>query len=213
MIRARIESTLWVSIVLTYLFAGVPAVSAEPPGIAEGFAKCKVINDDQARLDCLKKLLASSPPAKPPAEGVVDRWPLVVTPPPPGGGGREAVSIMRTADTTRSDPDLAGLMIRCQEKPGFQVLLALVRPLPPRAQRDVVVNPMTTPSVIHAEVSSLGTGVVLPVEPAMFTTGPWRDLKEFSVLIHDPEADIRGVIPLDGLAPAMARLSARCPSG
>jgi hypothetical protein len=104
-------------------------------------------------------------------------------------------------------------MIRCQEKPGFEVLLALVRPLPPRAQREVVVNATTTPAVIHAAVSSLGTGVVLPLEPTMFTTGQWRDLKELSVLIHDPEADIRGVIPLDGLAAAMARLSARCSLG
>lgn len=212
MIRARIESTLWGCTVLTYLLAGVPIALAEPAGIDDGFAKCKVINDNQARLDCLKKLLASPPPANPPAEGVVDRWPLVVTPPPPGGG-HEAVSIMRTADTTRSDPDLAGLMIRCQEKPGFQVLLALVRPLPPRAKRSVVVSPTTTPTIIHAEISPQGTGLVLPVEPSMFTTGQWRNLKELAVLIQDPQADIRGVIPLDGLAPALAKLSARCPSG
>jgi hypothetical protein len=212
MTRLRIESILG-TIVSLYLLGGTSTALAEQPEIAQGFAKCVVIDDDRARLDCIKKLVASSPPANPPAEGgVQDRWPLVVTPPPPGGS-HEAVSIMRTADTTRSDSDLAGLMIRCQEKPGFEVLLALVRPLPPRARRDVVVNATTTPSVIHAAVSSLGTGVVLPLEPAMFTTGQWRDLKELSVLIHDPEADIRGVIPLDGLAAAMAKLSARCPSG
>jgi hypothetical protein len=207
----RIESILWWLMVFIYLF-GVPTASAEPPVVAEGFAKCKVIDDNQARLDCIKKLLASSRPADQPIEGVQDRWPLVVTP-APSGGGHEAVSIMRTADTARSDPDLAGLVIRCQEKPGLEVLLALVRPLPPQAQREVVVNPTTTPSVIHSQVSSLGTGVVLPLEPTMFTTGPWRDLKEFSLLIHDPEADIRGVIPLDGLAAAIAKLSARCPAG
>jgi hypothetical protein len=212
MVHIRIESMLWVTIVLSYLLVGVPAVTAETPGVAEGFAKCKVIDDDQARLDCLKKLLAP-PPAKPPAEGVQDQWPLVVTPPPPGSGGHEAVSIMRTADTARSDPDLAGLMIRCQEKPGLQVLLALVRPLPPRAQRSVVVSPTTTPTIIHAEVSPLGTGIVLPVEPSEFTTGQWRDLKELAVLVQDPQGDIRGVIPLEGLAPALAKLSARCQSG
>jgi hypothetical protein len=214
MIRPRIETILRASIapiVVTYLLGGIPSVLAEPPGIADGFAKCKIIEDDRARLDCIKKLLASSP-ADPAAGDIQDRWPLVVTPPPPGGI-HEAVSIMRTADTTRSDPDLAGLMIRCQEKPGLQVVLALVRPLPPLAQRDVVVNPTTTAAVIHSEVSPLGTGLVLPVEPTMFTTGQWRDLKELAVLIHDPEADIRGVIPLDGLAPAMAKLSARCPPG
>jgi hypothetical protein len=215
MIRPRIEAVLRASIapiVVSYLLGGIPSVMAEPPGIADGFAKCKIIDDDRARLDCIKKLLASPSADPATAGGIQDRWPLVVTPPPPGGS-HEAVSIMRTADTTRSDPDLAGLMIRCQEKPGLQVVLALVRPLPPLAQRDVVVNPTTTAAVIHSEVSPLGTGVVLPVEPTMFTTGQWRDLKELAVLIHDPEADIRGVIPLDGLAPAMAKLSARCPPG
>lgn len=212
MIRARIASTLWASIVFTYLLMGVPAALAETSGVAEGFAKCKVMDDDQARLDCLKKLLAVPPTSTPAEAGEDHRWPLVVTP-PPAGGGHEAVSIMRTADTTRSDPDLAGLMIRCQEKPGLQVLLALVRPLPPRAQRSVVVSPTTAPTIIHAEVSPLGTGIVLPVEPSMFTTGQWRELKELAVLIQDPEGDIRGVVPLDGLAPALAKLSARCPYG
>jgi hypothetical protein len=210
---ARTESILWAFIVFLYLLTGISAVSAEPPSVAEGFAKCKVIDDNQARLDCLKKLLATPVPVNPPAAGVEDRWPLVVTPPPPGSGEHEAVSIMRTADTARSDPDLAGLMIRCQEKPGLQVLLALVRPLPPGAKRTVVVSPTTTPSTIHAEVSPFGTGIILPVEPSMFTTGQWRGLKELAVLIQDPEADIRGVIPLDGLAPALAKLSASCPVG
>ncbi|WP_146690782.1 hypothetical protein [Bradyrhizobium canariense] len=185
--------------------------SAQQPDISAGFAKCKTIADNQARLDCLKKLLPSSDPAAARAQNTQDLWPLVVTPHPTGG--REAISIMRTADTTRSDPDLAGLMIRCQEKPGFEVLLALVRPFPPLARRDIIVGSGTTQSVLHAEVSTLGTGLVLPVEPTAFTTGPWRELKELAVVIKDPEAEIHGVIPLDGLTPAMAKLSARCPTG
>jgi hypothetical protein len=197
---------------LIYLISGACPALADPAD-PDGFAKCKVIDDNQARLDCLKKLLGSAPAADSSAGSTSDdRWSLVVTP-PPAHGTREAVSIMRTADTTRSDPDLAGLMIRCQQEPGLQVLLALVRPLPPRARRDVTINPTMTPTVLHAEVSSQGTGIVLPVEPTMFTTGQWRNLKELAVLIQDPEADIRGVIPLDGIAPALAKLSARCPAG
>src|ERR1700722_1023420 len=108
MIRPRIEAVLRASIapiVVSYLLGGIPSVMAEPPGIADGFAKCKIIDDDRARLDCIKKLLASPSADPAPAGGIQDRWPLVVTPPPPGGS-HEAVSIMRTADTTRSDPDL-----------------------------------------------------------------------------------------------------------
>ena len=167
-----------------------------------------MIANDQARLTCLKNLLpsASSGPA---ASAAHDLWPLVRTPHPKGGP--DAVAIMRTADTAQSDPDLAGLMIRCEEKPGFEVLLALVRPFPPRTKRDVVVTSGTTQSVLRAEASPTGTGLILPIEATAFTTGPWQGLKELAVTIKDPEAEIRGVIPLDGLAPAMAKLSANCP--
>src|SRR5216684_3966317 len=107
------------------------------------FEKCKMITNDQARLNCLKNLLpkdsidSSTSPTR-------DTWLLVKTPNPQGGP--EAVAIMRTADMPRSDPDLAGLMVRCKEKPGLEVLLALVRPFPPRTKRDVVVTLGTTQS-------------------------------------------------------------------
>jgi hypothetical protein len=211
MLRRTESSPALVLLVLFYLLAGAAPAPAQQPDISAGFAKCKTIADDQARLECLKKLLPSPDPARAPIQSMQDPWPLVVT--PRSATSREAASIMRTADTARSDPDLAGLMIRCQEKPGFEALLALVRPLPPRAQRDVVIGLGTSQSVLHAEVSSLGTGLVLPVEPTAFTTGPWRGLKELSVVIKDPEAEIHGVILLDGLASAMAKLSPRCPSG
>ena len=169
-----------------------------------------MIASDQARLNCLKNILPKDSP-DPSASPARDLWPLVRTPHPKGGP--DAVAIMRTADTAQSDPDLAGLMIRCEEKPGFAVLLALVRPFPPRSKRDVVVTLGTTQSVLRAEASSTGTALVLPIEATAFTTGPWQGLKELAVTIKDPETEIRGVIPLGGLAPAMAKLSASCPSG
>jgi hypothetical protein len=210
MALAQTEPTsLILSVALVYLF-GTTSVFAQGRDVSEDFEKCKVIADDQARLSCLKNLLPqiSSSPA---ASTAHDPWPLVRTPHPKGGP--DAVSIMRTADTAQSDPDLAGLMIRCGEKPGFEVLLALVRPFAPRTKRDVVITSGTSQSVLHAEASSIGTALILPIEATAFTTGPWQGLKALAVTIKDPETEIRGVIPLDGLAPAMAKLSASCPSG
>jgi hypothetical protein len=191
-----------------FYFAGI--IFAVPQGrdISQDFEKCKVIANDQARLNCLKSLLPKDSTEPSPAP---DSWPLVRTPHPQGG--REAVAIMRAADTARSDPDLAGLMIRCKEQPGFEVLLALVRPLPPRTKRDVVVTLGSTQSILRAEASSTGTALILPIEATAFTTGPWRGLNELAVSIKDPGTEIGGVIPLGGLAPAMAKLSASCPSG
>ena len=193
-----------------FLILGATSVFAQGYDASQGFEKCKIIADNQARLNCLKNLIpgASSQPA---ASATNDSWPMVRTPNPKGGP--DAVAILRTADTGQSDPDLAGLMIRCAEKPGLEVLLALVRPFPPRAKRDVVVNSETTQPVLRAEASSTGTALILPIEAGAFTTGPWRALKELAITIRDPEAEIRGTIPLDGIAPAIAKLSASCPSG
>jgi hypothetical protein len=194
---------------LTYLLGAI-SVCAEERDVSQDFAKCKVIANDQARLSCLKNLLPEPAP-RPTVSTPPDFWPLVRTPNP--AGGPDAVAIMRTADTAQSDPDLAGLMIRCAEQPGFEVLLALVRPLPPLAKRDVVVVSGTTPSVLHAKASPTGTALILPIEATSFTTGDWQGMKELAVTIKDPEAEIHGVIPLGGLAPAMAKLATSCPSG
>ncbi len=181
-------------------------------GAPGGFENCRILADDQARLDCFKQMLARpSPKASNAEDATMDHWRLIRTPDP--RGGQDAVAIMRTADTAQSDPDLAGLMIRCQQKQGFGVLLALVRPLPPLSKREVTIGSGAQRSVLRAEVSQAGTALILPIEATAFTTGPWQGLNELAVRIEDPETDIRGVIPLEGLAPALAKLGASCPSG
>jgi hypothetical protein len=200
---------LSLSIALMYLL-GATSVCAQERDVSQDFATCKLIANDQARLSCLKNLLPK-PSRGSAASTAHDPWPLVRTPHP--RGGPDAVAIMRTADTAQSDPDLAGLMIRCEEKAGFEVLLALVRPLPPLTKRDVVVISGTTQSVLHAKASPTGTALILPIEATSFTTGAWQGMKELAVTIKDPEAEIHGVIPLGGLAPAMAKLATSCPSG
>jgi hypothetical protein len=190
--------------------AGATLALTQERDSLQDFERCKAISSDQARLDCLKKLLPNAL-SDAPTESAGAIWRLIRTPRP--NGGPDAVAIMRTADTTQSDPDLAGLMIRCQDKPGLEVVLALLRPFPPRSKKDIVVTLGSTESILHAETSPPGTALVLPIDATIFTIGPWRELKQLSVTIRDPESDVRGVIPLDGIAPALAKLSASCPSG
>src|SRR5580658_7091315 len=143
-------ASLTLRTVLVFL-TGTTAVFAQPSDTSRDFQKCKIIEDDQARLDCFKHLLPGQ--STRPAPSITDgAWPLIRT--PKAGGGPDVVAIMRTADTTQSDPDLAGLMIRCTERPGLEVLLALVRPIAPRSKRDVVVIIGATETLLHAEASS-----------------------------------------------------------
>ena len=195
------------------LVGGAPLAFAQPAGEPNGFETCKLITDNQARLNCFKQLLTGPSPRTPKAEepSAKDSWRLIRTPDP--RGGPDVLAIMRTADTAQSDPDLAGLMIRCQEKQRLEVQLALVRPFPPRSKRDVALNTGKKESVLRAEASQAGTALILPVDATAFTIGPWQGLSQLAVKISDAEADVRGVIPLDGIAPALAKLAASCPPG
>jgi hypothetical protein len=186
------------------------AIAAEPNNDISGeFEKCRMLGDNQARLACLKNLLPKT--TNDSTGHPSDLWRLVRTPHPQGGP--DAVSIMHTADTARSDPELAGLMIRCADKAALETVLALVKPIPPRSKRDVILVGGTAQVALQAEVTSVGTTLILPIEPSTFTTGTWRAVKELAVKIQDPDGDIKGIIPIDGISPAMARLSENCPRG
>lgn len=186
-------------------------VSLAESASSDDFETCKAIKADQVRLDCFKRLLSNGEPGNATVEeSGKDLWPLIKTPRP--GGGGEAMAIMRTPDTSQSDSDLAGLMIRCREQPGLEVVLALIRPLPARSKRDVVILSGAGQPVLHAETAAPGTALALPIDATVFTTGNWRRLTQLSFRILDPEGDIKGVIPLDGIGHAIAKLSAACPS-
>ena len=74
----------------------------------------------------------------------------------------------------QSDPDLAGLMIRCQEKQRLEVQLALVRPFPPRSKRDVALDTGKKQSVLRAEASQAGTALILPVDATRVSSAPGK---------------------------------------
>jgi hypothetical protein len=72
---------------------------------------------------------------QPPGSELTGGWRFLRTPNPRGGD--DAISIMHTADTSRSDFDLAGLMLRCgQASP--EAVIILLRPFPLRARPKVV---------------------------------------------------------------------------
>src|SRR5215471_11440013 len=86
--------------------AGATLAFTQERDSQQDFERCKSIPSDQARLDCLKKLLPNALSV----EGAGAIWPLIKT--RALTAGQMPFAIMRTADTAQSDPDLAGLMIR-----------------------------------------------------------------------------------------------------
>lgn len=183
---------------------------SSPPRTAEDVEHCRAIADDRARLHCYEA--ATSGPRSTAQQLGMGTWHLVRTKDP--AGGRDAVSIMQTADITKSDIDLAGLMLRCAET-GVEVAVVLVEPLPPRAHPTVIVSTDDTKKQFSATVLPPGAAVLLPKEASALVSGPWTVAPALSVQVEGPVADgepysVKGTIPLAGLASALATLRANC---
>jgi hypothetical protein len=185
-------------------------VRAEINGLLE---RCRLIADQAARLRCFEQATSNAPQGAPPAvSGIgtsMGTWRLVRTPNP--RGGPDAVSIMQTAELTRSDVDLAGLMLRCAES-GFDVLIVSLNPFPLRAQPKVRLTTRASTVEFRATVISPGAAISLPSEAAALVNGPWQSSPELTLQITENGNVIRGVVSLAGLAPALALLMSNCPS-
>jgi hypothetical protein len=139
----------------------------------------------------------------------VGTWRLVRTPGPRGGSGE--VSITQTADASRSDIDLVGLMLRCSDT-GFDVLVVFLKPFPPRAHPKVKLTTGSDTVELDATVVSPGAAILLPAETAALMNGSWQSFSELAIEVGDGSGVVRGVISLAGLGSALSLLTSSCSS-
>ncbi len=200
---------------LTTAMTTATSQTSERPSWTDGnFERCRAITDNAARLRCYEA--ATSKPGagttRAPSTDI-GSWRLVRTPNPQGG--REAVSIMQTADLTKSDIDFAGVMLRCGES-HVEVLVVLVRPLPPHAHPKVITRADGKSATFIAAIVPPGAAVVLPAEASQLASDSWKAAPELSLRITVDGADqqtvVNGVISLVGLSEALPLLLANCPS-
>ena len=124
-------------------------------------------------------------------------------------GGPDAVSIMHTADLERSDPDFAGIMIRCATGT-TEVVVILIRSFPLRTRPRVTLNIGALHHQFEATIVPPGSALLLPLKTeALVARSPNADLS--MQIVHEQRA-IRGVVPLDGLKVAFSTLVASCPA-
>jgi hypothetical protein len=135
-------------------------------------------------------------------------WKLVRTPNP--RGGPEAVSIIHTADTARSDLELAGLMIRCNNGRG-ELAIVLLRAFPLRAHPRVIFGPPGHETQHEATISPPGTAVVVPGDPKTAIGNLWLTENDLFIRVIDGPTKISGVVPIAGLKSAFTLLMANCP--
>ena len=136
-------------------------------------------------------------------------WRLVRTPNP--RGGPDAVSIMHTADTSRSDLNLAGLMIRCSRE-GSELAIVLLNAFPLRARPHVTFGKPGRERQFEATIGAPGTAVVLPGEPKTVLGEAWSAEGDVFIRLTEGSNTISGVVPLGGIKSAFPLLKANCPA-
>lgn len=136
-------------------------------------------------------------------------WRLVRTPNP--HGGPDAISIMHTADPSRSDLDLAGLMIRCNGN-STEVVVVLLRPFPLRARPHVLLGEPGHETRLEATIAVPGTAVLLPGDGKLLVSGLWQAKSDLFIRIEYEQTTVAGVVALAGLQSAFKALTANCNS-
>ncbi|MGQ0445741.1 MAG: hypothetical protein ACT4O2_11625 [Beijerinckiaceae bacterium] len=118
-------------------------------------------------------------------------------------------AVLHTADFERSDPRLAGLMLRCAKK-GIEAIVVVVEPFPPQARPQITLRGPGRESHFVAAMIPTGAGILLPAEAASLLTGPWRAAPEIEIKVADGGTAIDGVVALSGLPIALQSLNAEC---
>ena len=128
-----------------------------------------------------------------------------------GKDGESFAAITKTADTTQSDLDFAGLIVRCAPKGKIDVLVALIRPFPPRSRPKVTIVASGGGSLtFDASMVAAGAAVLLPDEVSAFAAGKWQTTTSLSVVVREGDSEIKGVVALNGLREAYHSLLANC---
>ncbi|MCK1740418.1 hypothetical protein IVA80_05945 [Bradyrhizobium sp. 139] len=129
-------------------------------------------------------------------------------------GGKEGESfaaITKTADTAQSDPDFAGLIVRCAPKGKIDVLVAVIRPFPPRSHPQVTITSSGGGTqTFDASMAAAGAAVLLPDEVAAFAGGKWQTTPSLSLVVKESGTEIKGMVTLHGLREAYHSLLANC---
>ncbi|WP_448041489.1 hypothetical protein [Bradyrhizobium liaoningense] len=125
--------------------------------------------------------------------------------------GESFAAIMKTADTTQSDPDFAGLIVRCAPQGKIDVLVALIRPFPPRSRPKVTIAASGGGTLtFDASMAAAGAAVLLPDEVSAFAAGKWQTTASLSVVVREGDSEIKGMVALNGLRGAYHSLLANC---
>ena len=170
---------------------------------------CQITKKDSARMPCQKEGNVGGPvrqSQQQPTEPAT--WQLARTPNP--AGGPDSISIAKIAEAT-SDQDVTGLMLRCAEGATTEVLVVLIKPLPPRTHPKVTIVAGATTTQFIASVVTPGVLVLLPEKASALVEHAWQSIPELAVTIAEDHRSLHGMIPLADISTAIQTLQSNCP--
>jgi hypothetical protein len=208
---AVVNSALSISRVFAALTASMVwlwLASAASSAADADISRCRALDNLDAQRQCYEDAANKNTQVVRPSTGgapdsqTIGEWRFIRTPNPQGGS--EAVSITRTGDLAKSDPNFVGIMIRCAA-PDIEVLVVLLQPLPPRARPTVLVNGVK----FDGQVVPPGM-VRLPPELSISARGQWPKLPSVSLQVDEGGTSTKGMVFLDGLDQALEKLTTTC---
>ncbi len=172
-------------------------------------SQCSAVTEAAAKIRCYQDLLSSSEnalgaKAQSSSNQNIDPWRMVRTPNPQGGA--DAISIMRTADLVKSDPELAGVMVRCRSA-DLEVLVVLVKALPFRAKPNVRIDGTS----FVGTVVPPGAAVLLPSEATLLARRSWFDTGGLAIEVASEGQAVKGTVQMDNFRIALESLESNCP--
>jgi len=121
-----------------------------------------------------------------------------------------SVAILHTVDFERSNPRLAGLMLRCGRQ-GIETVIVVVEPYPPHARPQITLRALGQEFRFIGTILPTGAGIRLPSDATGLVTGPWHKASELDIKVTEGDsAAIDGVVALSGLSEALESLNVEC---
>jgi len=199
--------------VLTTLISTVlfPIVCLSQPHTIESNISadpCRSISERSARIQCYETPGTSGNQTKAYGAMLASGWGLVRTSNP--SGGVNMISISHAADTKKSDPNFAGMVLRCVEDQ-IEILLVVIEPYRPNVQIDLTIKVDSSLTSTKGNIVPPGIMIHLAPEAAKLIMEGQRAPDELDVtLASESDGITRGFIKLAGVEPAIVTLKKLC---
>ncbi len=128
---------------------------------------------------------------------------------PGGSRGATTTAFVHTVDVSRSDPRLAGMMLRCNGSQ-IEAVFVVVEAFLPGERPRITLRANGEEAYFDAYITRAGTGLAVPAATLASKDGPWRAADELEVRISGRGTGYGGIVPMRGFRSVVTTLTVDC---